>query len=1776
MIDHSNEMNKSYMKIEGRRLRFAPVIYQMFRYLSLGIYDILTKKLTKFKIYFETKPENIKSAPLLKVTNEYGISVLVKVECLYIPFHSKRLKKFVKNKRLVYFECNYTRFFYDNVLDRFVVPNFESEYEFGNLSCEEIIRLKGRNYSSLHQNQIKLFMSKNAGVFSNVDANNVNLILENQELLENFILFGENSTNPFLKSKVEIFADHLLSPLVLYMFFSILVWLGMKYWHYAMINLFFIVYSLYSDIKDDLKSNSQKRQLATISHKALCFRNKKWVEIDTKYIFPGDLVDINVCSEFFADVKLLNSEVVVDESFLTGETVPVFKKAKSSNSIIFSGTKILKSFNKKLEEIYDIEDTKKIERIRLKNIFKKKRNLDNALQDKIERCESRADNKNKIDYKGGNRFDKSIKNEKNERIERTRKCDKSDKTKNTQEKNIEEKNLEEKNTILDRNIEEKNVNVKNSILDRNIEEKKNLNDKNLEEKNLNDKNLEEKNFNVKNLEEKNFLLNKNLEEKNVYDKNSILDKNLEEKNFLLNKNVQEINYNHKNNIIDKNLEEKNFLLNKNVQEINYNHKNNIIDKNLQEKIFLPSKNVQEINYNHKDNIKYKNLREKNVQESNIYDNSNNVDKKNIDVDRISTPSPLDMKNSNTNQNKKIDIDLNEDISDNTNISLSNVNQNIIKSTEINSETNEVQNMKNQSNDITNNNIGINNKNIEIKNDQNINISINTNDNNLDNVPVTPTAINVNTNKNAIGMVVSIGFSTAKGKLVKNIMTPKPINFVFYKQTMTSMKYILFFGLLCSTLSFMRSLKLHISRNWSVMYAVDLVLCLLSPELITSIWFGSRIATKRLRADNIICYDPVKIDEVGVTDIIVFDKTGTLTEDGLDLHCVDDIDNEFVNLFDIGYLTREGLGCCHAVHKIDGELLGDPLDIKMFKFSSAILVKSGDKRCVFVDKFPLNNNSVEDIQSDDEKLSRESESNKDRSFSDETANYNEIGADSVSNRSDKKTKHAKNEYKGDSNIENIDVTIKTNSTDNNDIDIINLDDKEEVEVVRIFDFDPKLRRMSVLVKSIKQINQYSASDVDDIFNITNKNDKNNDNSNKNDNNSNFIDSNKNNNYNNLDSNKNRYNSNFIDSNKNYDNSNNNNNLDSNKNRYNSNFIDSNKNYDNSNNNNNLDSNNNSNYYNNNLDSNNNNNDDNNNNLDSNNNNNNDNNNNNNDDNNNNNSVFEIGVKNEKLDNGNQDINYIKNFNINNNQEKNSSNNNSITNKYYYRVFTKGSPESIHKLLKEVPEDYDEIVKDYALDGFRIIALAYKETKHTEETITRENAEKDLTFLCFIVFANKLKPQTIPAIKELNNAKLQMKMATGDNILTSIFVARQSKMINKRTPVIFPVLDDNAQSVYDCEWLCLGDEALIFDKTKLTIHKGDNKTSCSQFFVACEGHVYEYFRDENSEYFEFLMEKCVVFARMSPDQKKMLMEDLAELSLKTAFCGDGANDCGALTSAHVGIALADNEASMASNFTCTNKDISSVVTLLKEGRASLTTSLYRFMFVSIISYVQFSSLFILSFFQYFLSDAMTIHTDLGIVLPLSIIMTLIKPNTSLHNKKPDCKLFSKKHFLLTFTQIFINTFFFALITIFFKCNDKFLLKILPSTDENDPFFKESNFGTAIFITSSFQILTLGWVFTKGNPHRLNKTKNKVYIQIFSLLLCTNLFVLLFVLDKFSFLGALRKYYRIVPINFTLFSSLCGLILFNSALIWFVSTFFDTKSVSKMYVAEDNTSISVDSVP
>lgn len=70
------------------------------------------------------------------------------------------------------------------------------------------------------------------------------------------------------------------------------------------------------------------------------------------------------------------------------------------------------------------------------------------------------------------------------------------------------------------------------------------------------------------------------------------------------------------------------------------------------------------------------------------------------------------------------------------------------------------------------------------------------------------------------------------------------------------------------------------------------------------------------------------------------------------------------------------------------------------------------------------------------------------------------------------------------------------------------------------------------------------------------------------------------------------------------------------------------------------------------------------------------------------------------------------------------------------------------------------------------------------------------------------------------------------------------------------------------------------------------------------------------------KYITSPNLNPS-KVTVVEEYVRQGFITASCGDGANDCGMLRAAHVGVALSDTEASVVSPFTGRNKSAMDVV-------------------------------------------------------------------------------------------------------------------------------------------------------------------------------------------------------------------------------------------------------------
>ena len=161
------------------------------------------------------------------------------------------------------------------------------------------------------------------------------------------------------------------------------------------------------------------------------------------------------------------------------------------------------------------------------------------------------------------------------------------------------------------------------------------------------------------------------------------------------------------------------------------------------------------------------------------------------------------------------------------------------------------------------------------------------------------------------------------------------------------------------------------------------------------------------------------------------------------------------------------------------------------------------------------------------------------------------------------------------------------------------------------------------------------------------------------------------------------------------------------------------------------------------------------------------------------------------------------------------------------------------------------------------------------------------------------------------------------------------------------------------------------------------------------------DENKGYYDIftrMMEKTLVFARMQPEHKTLLIQCLKKQNKIVGMCGDGANDIGALRSADVGISLGADQASASAHFMSTGQDIKCLLKLLCEGKACVSNFLACYKFMLLLCFIEFISCVFLFQLGSLLNNNQTILVDLFIILPNSILMSLTKPSTVLSEQRP----------------------------------------------------------------------------------------------------------------------------------------------------------------------------------
>jgi Mg2+-importing ATPase len=174
------------------------------------------------------------------------------------------------------------------------------------------------------------------------------------------------------------------------------------------------------------------------------------------------------------------------------------------------------------------------------------------------------------------------------------------------------------------------------------------------------------------------------------------------------------------------------------------------------------------------------------------------------------------------------------------------------------------------------------------------------------------------------------------------------------------------------------------------------------------------------------------------------------------------------------------------------------------------------------------------------------------------------------------------------------------------------------------------------------------------------------------------------------------------------------------------------------------------------------------------------------------------------------------------------------------------EEVHPLIDILRQDILEEFESLSSQGFRVLAVAYREFPTTQQVFTIAD-ESDLILLGYIAFFDPPKDSAAQALEALNRTGVATKILTGDNALVTRKV---------------------------CADVGLKIEGLV---------TGDQLVGLSDQEYAA------------------LAEKTTVFARLSPAQKEEIIRALQRAGHVVGFMGDGINDAPAMKAADVGISV-----------------------------------------------------------------------------------------------------------------------------------------------------------------------------------------------------------------------------------------------------------------------------------
>ncbi|XP_029359259.1 phospholipid-transporting ATPase ID isoform X2 [Echeneis naucrates] len=279
----------------------------------------------------------------------------------------------------------------------------------------------------------------------------------------------------------------------------------------------------------------------------------------------------------------------------------------------------------------------------------------------------------------------------------------------------------------------------------------------------------------------------------------------------------------------------------------------------------------------------------------------------------------------------------------------------------------------------------------------------------------------------------------------------------------------------------------------------------------------------------------------------------------------------------------------------------------------------------------------------------------------------------------------------------------------------------------------------------------------------------------------------------------------------------------------------------------------------------------------------------------------------------------------------------------RLYCKGADtvllERLHPCNQELMNITSDHLNEYAADGLRTLALAYKDLSEEEWEIWSEShscadkatdyredrlaaayeqIEQDMMLLGATAIEDKLQEGVPETIAVLSLANIKIWVLTGDKQETAVNIGYSCKMLTDDMTEVFIISGHTVQSVR--QELRRARERMIELSRIRDGEKGQQSSTpphssnlmeniSGEFALIINGHSLAHALEADME-LEFVLTACackaVICCRVTPLQKALVVELIKKHKRAvTLAIGDGANDISMIKSAHIGVGISGQE-------------------------------------------------------------------------------------------------------------------------------------------------------------------------------------------------------------------------------------------------------------------------------